>query len=228
MSFEFTQNGRVRLKSGGQVKDLTGQTFGRLTVLARAENHGGRVKWCCKCECGNQKAVKAANLLAGCTNSCGCLAIEAKRARALDNMSKSPEKQAWYKMLRRCHDSEHYGYSNYGARGIVVCPRWRDSFLAFYEDMGPRPSAKYSIDRIDNDKGYEPTNCRWATQAQQNGNQRRSRIMEFQGRMQCIAHWAKEHGIAVERVYSRMKAGWDFPTALTTPIDASKVHRSKK
>lgn len=229
MNFEFLEDERTKPRRGGPLKNLIGCRFGRLVVIKRSTNRGGRVMWFCACDCGKEKSIKSSSLLEGRTKSCGCRIVEAAIARVLvDNMSRSPEKQAWYKMLRRCHDPEHFGYLNYGARGITVCQRWRDSFLTFYEDMGPRPSAKHSIDRIDNNKGYEPENCRWATASQQNGNQRRSIIIEFQGRKQCLAHWAKEYGITAPLLYYRVKAGWDLQTALTKPIVAIKSHRSQK
>jgi hypothetical protein len=116
-------------------------------------------------------------------------------------------------------------YHRYGGAGITVCERWMD-FWSFIEDMGRRPSMKHSIDRIDNSKGYEPSNCRWATRREQTLNRTITRLIEFDGVKKCLTDWAADLGISVTGLSDRFKAGWSTERALTTPVDLSK-RRSK-
>lgn len=161
------------------LNDLTGQRFGRLVVVARTENRSGRTHWKCQCDCGND-AIVAAYRLTGPqrTQSCGCLTREATAKRctthgAAHRDRRAPEYGTWAAMKQRCQNPRSAKFPEYGARGITVCKRWSDSFEAFLADMGPKPSPRHTIDRIDNDLGYEPGNCRWATPTEQRLNQRR-------------------------------------------------------
>ncbi len=117
-------------------------------------------------------------------------------------------------MLTRCENPRCEAYPRYGGRGIEVCKRWQ-TFENFLADMGPRPSADHSIDRIENDGNYEPGNCRWATDAEQNQNTRSNRLLTYAGRTQPLSVWAREFGIRRETVRERLKAGWDVERALT-------------
>ena len=160
--------------------DLVGRRFGRLVVVARAENDSrGHVRWECLCDCGNATTVWGSNLKrkTRSTRSCGCLAQEARPARTArtftkHGMYKSPEYRAWQNMRERCNNPKHPQFKDWGGRGITVCPEWMDSFEAFYADVGPRPGHRLSLDRIDNDGDYEPGNVRWATHSQQMKNRR--------------------------------------------------------
>jgi len=121
-------------------------------------------------------------------------------------------------MIRRCHNPKNCRYDRYGAVGVKVCQRWRESFDAFLEDMGPRPPGT-SLDRFPNPKGdYEPGNCRWATAKQQNRNQSRNRLLEFRGQAKPMAEWAEECGISRFTVRDRLQNGWTVEEALTTPV----------
>lgn len=163
-----------------KLKDLVGATFGRLTVAARAANRGKKVVWLCRCECGNVVSVMGTSLCSGRSRSCGCLHREAITihgcsGRNGDAKSRSPEYRTWQAMKARCENPRCPRFKDYGGRGISICKRWSDSFKAFRDDMGPRPSAEHSIDRVNNDGNYEPGNCRWATRRQQQQNTRRSK-----------------------------------------------------
>ena len=168
--------------------DLVGQRFGRLTVRSHAGTSAhGKSLWLCDCNCGNEATTDARCLVSGKTTSCGCLFSEVARER-LEKIrqtvphgrlkhgharARTPEYAVWKTMKQRCSPtSKGYDRELYYARGIRVCARWQASFEAFISDMGPRPSRRHSIDRIDNTGNYEPGNCRWATASEQRRNQR--------------------------------------------------------
>lgn len=150
-------------------KSLLGRVFGLLAVITPNSIQGF---YLCKCACGNSTLVRRSNLLSGRTRSCGCFRKGRPRSHG---MSYSVEWRTWHNMRQRCYNQKNKSYQFYGGRGIVVCERWLESFENFFEDMGFRPGAKYSIDRINNDGNYEPSNCRWATAYEQNANKQNSR-----------------------------------------------------
>lgn len=161
-------------------KDLLGQRFGRLKVVAYAGTSKHKTAlWLCSCDCGATRIVLSSSLLSGATKSCGCLHRE-KLAEHSRNSTKHgycktgqvhPLYQTWSNMIQRCENQKIPGFYNYGGRGIRVCERWRTSFANFLEDMGDKP-ADTSLDRIDPNGNYEPTNCRWADSSVQHRNRR--------------------------------------------------------
>jgi hypothetical protein len=128
----------------------------------------------------------------------------------------TPEYKAWESMRYRCCNPQHPQYPEYGGRGIWVCPRWQASFLAFLEDMGPKPSPEHSIDRVDNDRGYCLANCRWATKTQQGRNKRDNRMLTVGDETHCVSEWAEITGIKRQTLFWRLDAGWSPERAVHT------------
>ncbi len=154
-----------------------GTVFNRLTVIARGSSGSGKGQfWVCRCECGNEVSVSGGSLRKNNKKSCGCLNLIRIRERFTQHgQSKAPEYLTWLRMKNRCHNPDTPKYRDYGARGITVCAEWLHDYPAFLAHVGPKPGSAYSIDRIDNDRGYEPGNVRWATAQQQVNNRRITR-----------------------------------------------------
>lgn len=154
--------------------DIAGFRFGRLFVLSQQGKKREELAWLCQCECGNQIITGGYKLRSGQTQSCGCLHKEVisniySKLNKSHGMSSTPEYKSWTQMIDRCERTTHEAYHRYGGRGIKVCKAWRNSFEAFYADMGARPKG-LTIDRIDNDGNYELSNCKWSTPKQQANN----------------------------------------------------------
>lgn len=129
----------------------------------------------------------------------------------------TPEYRIWSGIKTRCHNPRDHGYFNYGGRGITMWTAWRESFEAFFADVGRRPSAKHSIDRVDNNRGYEPGNVRWATRSEQARNRRGNRLLTFNGATRTATEWAAFYDMSIQCLAYRLKAGWSVERALTTP-----------
>lgn len=205
--------------------DLTGRKFGMLTVSEWAgRDNRGTYLWRCNCECGNSSVVVVTSLKSGLTRSCGCLIVVALRGRTVTHgMSSSAEYRAWSHMIGRCEEERSKDYPRYGGRGIKVCERWRNSFENFFADMGPRPSEEHSIDRIESDGNYEPSNCRWATKSQQALNKNTFRRIVHAGMSMTVSQWAKHTGISIATIKWRLKQGLSPDRVLALPIHRRAV-----
>lgn len=146
------------------------------------------------------------------------IATRPRRKRERHGSSHTREYYVWREMMSRCHQPKNKDFKNYGARGIFVCDRWRASFLAFAADMGPRPSTKHQIDRIDNSKGYGPNNCRWSTKREQMRNMRTNVIIESNGERKTMAEWADVLGVNYNSLKHRFWRGWSHADAIATPF----------
>lgn len=154
-----------------QIDIPMGTVFGGWTVVGGPIQKSLKKYYVCACECGAQREIYQYHLRSGQSSSCGCRAAASTARRSTKHgMTGSPEYRVWRAMIDRCCRKRSRRFKDYGGRGIGVCPRWRDSFESFYEDMGPRPSKSHSLDRIDNDAGYSLENCRWATLVEQARN----------------------------------------------------------
>lgn len=197
--------------------DLSGHRFGRLVVYRRITGaRSGRVTWECACDCGATANATTGDLRSGNTASCGCLRREVAAARVRTHgMTETPAYRAWTNMIIRTSRTSGPSWRTYGARGIGVCERWR-TFEAFYADMGDPPPS-YSLDRIDNDRGYEPGNCRWADDLTQGQNRRSVSALTFNGKTQNITAWSRDTGLSRNAIRVRLANGWPIERALTEP-----------
>lgn len=166
-------------------EDLIGRKFGKWTVLDRKK---GNFKWRCACSCGTIRFVTGPDLKNGKSSQCReCYFKQRKIRKVYDH----PLYFIWMGMIARCEKKASKNYHRYGGKGIKVCNRWH-SFDLFVEDMGARPSKKHSIDRIDNDKGYSPENCRWATKKEQARNRTNNRLISYLGITMTMIEWAEK------------------------------------
>lgn len=154
--------------------DLTGQRFGRLVVIKREPTVNRHTIWLCECDCGKFVSVDAGNLRSNHTTSCGCFQREAtSQSNRTHGKGHTRIWRIWECMKTRCYRKSYHAFRHYGGRGITICPEWKNDFQAFYDwAMANGYQDDLSIDRIDNDKGYSPDNCRWVTMAEQNNNKR--------------------------------------------------------
>lgn len=197
--------------------DMINKQFGKLKVLAEDGHLGGFLAFKCLCECGSTTTVRGSSLRSGNTTSCGCV-----HKTMVGNLNKkhglkhTAEYSVWQNMITRCTNSNTNFFYRYGGRGIAVSDEWRD-FEKFYADMGNRPNGM-TLERIDNNGSYSKENCRWATLKEQARNTRRTKLVEHNGKTQCLKDWANEVGIVYNTLRKRFIIyGWSFEKAISTP-----------
>lgn len=194
-------------------ENLEGRRFGKFVVIAFHKPKP--TYWLCRCDCGNERSVAAWTLKSGASKSCGCH----KREKLIisnrtHGRTHSREYSSWRGMKERCNNPKNIGFSNYGGRGIKVCKRWLNSFVNFVLDMGKCPPG-FSLDRINNDGNYCPSNCRWADRTTQHCNQRRARMITHNGKTQNLKLWSKEVGVSQSVIAYRLKRQYPIAEALS-------------
>lgn len=202
--------------------DITGQKFGRLTVVEYVgKGQDRKALWKCKCDCGEERVVRGRDLRNGKTVSCGCYREEIKIGRPMTEqnrrilldintthgLSKTPIYKVWQGIKSRCYNPKTINYCNYGGRGITMCEEWL-TFEGFYEDMAESYKRGLTIERIDNDKGYSKENCKWATRLEQSNNKRDNIIITYNGETDTLANLCRKYNKKYITVADRYKRGW--------------------
>lgn len=206
-----------------------GNVYGRLTVTNFfGLNHRKKRIWVTSCSCGTKdKNVLENNLRTGHTLSCGCLQKEqTSKARKIHGLTTSIEYKVWTGMHTRCYNKKCKSYADYGGRGIIVSQEWH-TFSNFLNDMGLRPSAYHSIERIDNNAPYSLKNCKWALKKEQSGNKRNSIMITYKDKTQCLSYWCDELNLKYANVYARIKYASTPLAALEKAIAKSIRHQNR-
>lgn len=218
----------ISSRKGNGFKDLTGEKFGRLTVLGLSEKKSGRKSyWVCECECGNKKLVRSDSLKRGQVQSCGCLKkeqnkINLNRTTHGDTPTGEHKRlwEIWQGMKQRTSNPNNKSYARYGGRGISVCKEWRESYTNFRDwAFNNGYSDNLTIERIDVNGDYCPENCRWATAKEQCNNRRTNILIEWNGKTQNIEQWSEETGIPYKVLHDRYKRYGIEPPELFEPVN---------
>lgn len=199
------------MKDRKKIKDLTGKKFGMLTVIGLQDTDSRKTYWVCQCDCGNIKAVRSDSLQSGAIRSCGCM----KKAQEKINLTKHHSHKMsgtriyhiWRGMKDRCYNVHSPSYYRWGGRGITICDEWKDNFSAFYSwAMENGYSENLTIDRIDNNGNYEPSNCRWATIEEQSRNRQSNVVIQIGNSKRTLKEWREifelEYGTILERYHN--------------------------
>lgn len=193
----------------GKKLDLTGQKFGRWTVVNEVNDQRKGTYWKCLCECGNTSVVSGSLLTIGKSQSCGCLTVENKiKAKTTHGQTKSRLYRIWRNMRGRCQYEKNDNYKSYGDRGIRVCDEWNNSFESFRDwALSNGYADELTLDRIESNGNYEPSNCRWITIKKQQNNKRSNQIFTVDGVTRTIKEWSEISGIGMHALYKRVKNG---------------------
>lgn len=207
------------------INDLTGRKFGRLKVIEFLERKKGHTFWKCECSCGNTTITTTNSLIANETRSCGCLMREGNNKKHMHSNTRLYH--IWRNMKQRCYYPQSPSYKNYGEKGIAICEKWLNDFESFFEwSMKNGYKEDLTIDRINNDKGYSPRNCRWVTRKQQNYNTSRNRYISFEGETLALGQWAEKQNINKNTLKNRLDnkwSPWSIEKALTVPARKYKI-----
>ena len=203
-----------------KIKNHCGEKYGRLTVINFVERKNRQSYWKCICDCGNEIVIPISYLIVGDTKSCGYLRKENARKNGKKNKFVQNKRlyRIWIDMKRRCYSTKRISYKYYGQKGICICDEWKNSFKAFqdwalnngYEDT-------LSIDRINNNGNYEPSNCRWATIKQQNNNMSTNHYIEYNNEKYTLKQLCEKYNFDYDLTRNRLKYGWTLEKAITTP-----------
>ena len=218
-----------------RLKNLVGMKFGRLVVLERADNKikkNGKslVMWRCLCKCGNIKVVSRDSLLSSRVQSCGCLRAEKTSERRFKHgLRRTQLYNVWANIKTRCYNPKKDTYIYYGGKGITMCQEWLDDFKAFYNwSINNGYKKGLTIDRLNPNGNYEPSNCRWVTVSQQQNNKLNNHIIEYNGEVHTLAEWSKLLNLTYGALYRRIQyLNWSIERAFTTSIKDMNNKRRK-
>lgn len=205
-----------------KASNLVGRRYGRLVVVAFHHSDGEKRFWLCKCDCGGEKVVSTGVLNYGAVASCGCLKLETQRknrTKVIKHGFSHKERlyEIWKNMRRRCYDPTNKRAEHYYRKGVTVCDEWND-YAVFREwALNNGYSDNLTLDRIDNNGNYSPSNCRWATPKQQANNTSRNRMITYAGKTMTMSEWADCVGLTYAALNHRMQRHWPVGKALTTP-----------
>lgn len=210
--------------------DLTRNVYGKLTVIKRVPraiktDKNNAVYWLCKCECGNIKIIEGSRLRDGEATDCGCVS----KSKYIRNLRYGTKLYDVYRaMLKRCYNSNVKNYKNYGGRGITVCYNWRNNFMSFY-DWAINNGYKngLTLDRMNNDGNYEPSNCRWVGYDIQENNTSRNKLLTYNGKTMSISQWCKILNVNASTLFARCRYGWSTEDILTKPVKRRKNENEK-
>jgi hypothetical protein len=224
-----------------KIKDLTGQKYNRLTVIKFSHQLNHKSQWLCQCDCGKETIVDGYKLKKGITKSCGCYASERAREwmkemraegltqpRITHGLSNLTIYNSWKTMLHRCENKNDKRYHDYGGRGIKVCDEWHDVTKFYQWAVQNGYEEGLSIDRIDVNGNYEPSNCRWADRVMQQNNMRNNVLLTINGKTKTLMTWAREYGIRYDVLISRLRRGWDEYEAVTFPVNKTRKYIHQK
>lgn len=201
-------------------KDETGNTYGRLSVIKEVGRKRGAALFLCQCECGKHKEITGGDLRSGKVHSCGCLKSEMRIEKNTTHGLKTHRLYSIYhNMITRCYNEKATHFDSYGGRGISICDEWKNDFISFYNwAIRNGYSDELSIDRIEVNGNYEPSNCRWATIQEQSVNKRSTHFVEINGEVKSLTEWCTIYKIKYPTVQDRIKRGWSEFDALTKPL----------
>lgn len=205
--------------------NLIGQKFGRLTVISFHETESGDTFFNCKCDCGKDVVVRGQDLKRGSTKSCGCLKKEFVPSNKTHGMSKTRLFKIWSGMRQRCNNKNNPKYKVYGGRGITVCDEWNDfsNFMNWSYKNGYNDTL--TIDRIDPNGNYCPSNCRWSTLKEQANNTRSTVFLTYKGEKKPASEWSKITGIPQDTLTKRKRNGWSDEECIKTPVDIIRLRK---
>lgn len=217
------------------MNDIIGKKFGRLTVIAfhhreqayynNGKKNGFRYLYLCKCDCGNKCITRKDGLLTNKVFSCGCFRKEQayKATFKKDKITKSRIYRIWSNIKRRCYNPKNEAYCNYGMRGITVCSEWVNDPQAFYKwAISNGYTDNLTIDRINNNGNYKPSNCRWVTSKIQSNNKRKNHLVTYQGVTHTLSEWSSIIGIKQSTIRARLKRGWDIKNVLSPRLSVNQ------
>lgn len=219
----------------GKSVDLIGQRFGRLVVIEKSEKRdsGGNVFWLCKCDCGKDTLVSTHSLKIGHCKSCGCYKIDVNREQGKRCFTKHGKKYTriyniWCSMKQRCYGKNVKSYKYYGARGITICDEWKNDFMSFYNwAMNNGYQDNLTIDRINVNGNYEPSNCRWVTAYEQANNKRSNHVIIYNGVEMTVKQLSELCDIQYHTLLGRLLKGWTVDRAVNQPIRIRKSGKNE-